>query len=216
MKRGLVTVRRLLYETANKDSLKKEVNPNLSQGLMSAVLNGTPYPQALYSAILLRIRAERKVPYEKASAVKAFLLKNSTNEAVKEAVHTMAVNEESNYLPYLLGRLFSMLEHIQQAALPGINTTVKDRYFIAAATAPLSVFPKLLQLQNSHMKVLEREKPGLAVGLKKELGEVMGKMEENFPKILTQEEKGAFYIGYYHQTQKRFMPKNKPNAEEDK
>ena len=41
-------------------------------------------------------------------------------------------------------------------------------------------------------------------------------MEENFPKILTQEEKGAFYIGYYHQTQKRFMPKNKPNAEEDK
>ena len=62
------------------------------------------------------------------------------------------------------------------------------------------------------MKVLEREKPGLAVGLKKQLGELMGKMDETFPKILSQEEQGAFYIGYYHQTQKRFVRK----TEEDR
>ena len=211
-KRELISVGRLLYETVNKNAAKKEARPNLTQGMMSAILNGTPYPRAFYNGILLRVRAEREISYPKAGAIKAFLLKNSTNEAVKEAVQTVKLNEQSTYLPYLLGRLFSLLENIQQAALPGISTTVKDRYFVAAASTPLSVFPKLLQLQNSHMKVLEREKPGLAVGLKKQLGELMGKMDETFPKILSQEEQGAFYIGYYHQTQKRFVRK----TEEDR
>ena len=66
------------------------------------------------------------------------------------------------------------------------------------------------------MKVLEREKPGLAVGLKKQLGDLTGRMEENFPRIMTQEEQGAFYIGYYHQTQKRYAGKTTEKAEEEK
>ena len=214
--RELVSVGRLLYETVNKKSAKKEAQPNLTEGVMAAVLNGGAYPRALYSAVLLRIRAEGELPYAKAAVIKAFLLKNSGSKAMKEAVGTVKLNEDSNYLPYVLGRLFSLLENIQQAALPGVITTVKDRYFIAAATTPLSVFPKLLQLQNSHMKVLEREKPGLAVGLKKQLGDLTGRMEENFPRIMTQEEQGAFYIGYYHQTQKRYAGKTTEKAEEEK
>ena len=186
------------------------------QGVMGAILNGTPYPQALYNAILLRVRAEQEVPYEKAAVIKAFLLKNSKNKAIKEAVHTVNLNDDTNYLPYVLGRLFSLLENIQQAALPSVSTTIKDRYFIAAASTPLSVFPKLLQLQNSHMKVLEREKPGFAVELKKQLGDLMERIGETFPKIMTQEEQGAFYIGYYHQTQKRFAGKSEKKAEEEK
>ena len=216
VERELVSVGRLLYETVNKKSAKKEAQPNLTEGVMAAVLNGGAYPRALYSAVLLRIRAEGELPYAKAAVIKAFLLKNSGSKAMKEAVGTVKLNEDSNYLPYVLGRLFSLLENIQQAALPGVITTVKDRYFIAAATTPLSVFPKLLQLQNSHMKVLEREKPGLAVGLKKQLGDLTGRMEENFPRIMTQEEQGAFYIGYYHQTQKRYAGKTTEKAEEEK
>lgn len=216
VEKELISVGRLLFETVNKNASKKEAQPNLVQGVMGAILNGTPYPQALYNAILLRVRAEQEVPYEKAAVIKAFLLKNSKNKAIKEAVHTVNLNDDTNYLPYVLGRLFSLLENIQQAALPSVSTTIKDRYFIAAASTPLSVFPKLLQLQNSHMKVLEREKPGFAVELKKQLGDLMERIGETFPKIMTQEEQGAFYIGYYHQTQKRFAGKNEKKAEEEK
>ena len=53
----------------------------------------------------------------------------------------MELNEQTNYLPYLLGRLFAVLEGLQQSASPGINTTIKDRYFNSASATPAIVFP---------------------------------------------------------------------------
>ena len=41
----------------------------------------------------------------------------------------MSLNESSTNIPYALGRLFSVYEAVQQAANPGINATIKDKYF---------------------------------------------------------------------------------------
>ena len=115
----------------------------------------------------------------------------------------MGINEDSKEVAYELGRLFSVLESIQKDANPTINATIRDRYFNSACTTPVSVFPILIRLKNSHMKKLEREK----ASAKPYYEGLLGKLMENltaFPARLSLEEQGQFILGYYHQTQKKY------------
>jgi CRISPR-associated protein Csd1 len=119
----------------------------------------------------------------------------------------MALDTGNRDEGYLLGRLFAVLESIQQAANPNINTTIKDRYFNSACATPGMAFVRLMDLSNFHMKKLHREKKGLAITLEKEKGEILDLLEAGnvfFPARLSLEEQGMFIGGYYHQTQARF------------
>ena len=117
----------------------------------------------------------------------------------------MSLNTESSYTPYILGRLFAVLEGTQQAANPGINATIKDRYFNSACATPAAVFPILLKLSNSHLKKLDT---GKSIYWSRQIGELTDRMGIGFPAHLSLQEQGAFILGYYHQTQKRFEKKN--------
>ena len=86
--------------------------------------------------------------------------------------------------------------------------TIKDKFLISACATPAIVFPRLLKLSTSHLKVLKRDKPGLYRLLNDRLTGLMGKLCEDFPKQLSLEEQGVFMIGYYHQLQKRYEKKN--------
>ena len=124
----------------------------------------------------------------------------------------MSVNENCNEIPYVLGRLFSVLESVQSKANPGIKATIKDRYFNSACVTPASVFPILIKLKNSHMKKIERESAGTKVYYEKLLTELIGKIElsekmQGFPSRFSLEEQGKFMLGYYHQVQKRYEKK---------
>lgn len=116
----------------------------------------------------------------------------------------MQLNESSTYLPYVLGRLFSVLEDIQQKANPGINTTIKDRYFNAASATPAMVFPTLLNLAQKHLAKLNK---GQAVNYDKRITELMGHITETLPARMSLPEQNAFQIGYYHETQQRYTKK---------
>lgn len=117
----------------------------------------------------------------------------------------MNLNENSNYMPYVLGRIFSVLEAIQNSANPTINTTIKDRYFNSACATPAMVFPTLINLAQKHLNKLS---PALETTYNKQLTELFSKIDKNYPARMTLPEQGAFQIGYYHQTQKRFTKKN--------
>lgn len=195
-----VSIWRALYETVNDKSKDKSPAPILPGNYMRAVLSDTPYPQQLYSGILIRIRADKKVNWQRASVLKAFLIKNYHWE---EGTQYSMLNEESRDRAYVLGRLFAVLEAIQEQANPGINATIKDRYFNAACGEPAVTFAQLLKLSNSHLHKLTKEQ---AIYYKKMLGELMDKLDD-FPKKLTLEEQGRFILGYYHQTQRRFTKK---------
>ena len=205
----------LLRETVNPKSNDKTPAPQLAGDTLRAVLTGGRYPETLYMQTLLRIRAEHDITRGKAAIVKGYLLRNTKNRKnytyIKE-VSTMALNEASNYTPYVLGRLFSTLEAVQSAANPGINATIKDRYFNSACATPAAVFPILLKLANSHLKKLGG---GLAVLYSKQIGDLTARLETAFPKTLSLEEQGAFILGYYHQTQKRFEKKNTTETTEE-
>lgn len=205
----------LLRETVNPNANDKTPAPQMAGDTLRAVLTGGRYPETLYRQTLLRIRAEHDITRGKAAIVKGYLLRNTVHRKdysyIKEA-STMALNEVSNYTPYVLGRLFSVLEAVQSAANPGINATIKDKYFNSACATPAAVFPILLKLANSHLKKLGG---GLAVNYGKQIGELTVRLETAFPKTLSLEEQGAFILGYYHQTQKRFEKKNTTEMTEE-
>ncbi|MFQ9916450.1 MAG: type I-C CRISPR-associated protein Cas8c/Csd1 [Flavonifractor plautii] len=62
----------------------------------------------------------------------------------------MSLNPDATNVPYTLGRLFSVLEAIQESANPGINSTIKDKYFNSAAATPAVIFPTLINLAQKH------------------------------------------------------------------
>lgn len=198
-----------------KDAKGTDLSSQLISDTLRAVFTGGRYPETLYRQTLLRIRAEHDITRGKAAIVKGYLLRNTKHRKdysyIKEA-STMALNEASNYTPYVLGRLFSVLEAVQSAANPGINATIKDKYFNSACATPAAVFPILLKLANSHLKKLGG---GLAVNYGKQIGELTVRLETAFPKTLSLEEQGAFILGYYHQTQKRFEKKNTTEMTEE-
>ena len=212
-KREHLSINQLLYETVNPHAKVKAASPALSGALLRSLLEGTDYPAALFNGVWLRIRAEKEITRGRAAILKAYWLKrkgiDDKDKIAKQEGWTMKLNEACDYQPYVLGRLFRVLEAIQQAANPGINTTIKDRYFNSACATPAAVFGQLLKRKNSHMRVLNRDKRGLAVNYEKRLTEVMGKIHETLPARLNREEQSAFVLGYYHERQQQFASKEK-------
>lgn len=195
----------MLMETVNMKSKDKTPVSNMAALVLQAVLSGNRYPASLYTDTLIRIRSEQgRITYGRAAIIKAFLIKNYQ---WKEGEAYMRLDGASSDISDILGRLFSVLESIQKDANPGINTTIRDRYFNSACATPASVFPVLLKLKNSHVKKLEREiGGGSKIYYEKLLTELMGKINA-FPQRLNLEEQGKFILGYYHQTQKKYEKK---------
>lgn len=211
-KRKYPNIRELLDETINKESeekQKKQSQPILGGALMRAVLENTPYPAGVYNHMMLRIHAERSINRNKAAFIKAYIIKNFADK--KEVANTMKLNEDTEYVPYVLGRIFEILEEIQEQKIGKTDSektvTIKDRYFNSASTTPSVVFPQMLRLANSHLNVLKRHNKGMQVKLEKSLSELCNKIHSSFPKHLSLEDQGIFMLGYYHQQQKRYEKK---------
>lgn len=204
--RDAVSIFRLLLTTASQSKAENIVS-NLAGDTMRAILEGMPYPQTLLQAAIRRIRAEHDIPHPRAALIKACINRKTryANPSEKEELK-VSLDYGNTSIGYRLGRLFAMLEKIQQDANPGINATIRDRFYGAASSTPVTVFGNLMRLMNHHMAKVEKEKPGLAVVRKQLLGEVMSGIPD-FPAHLGMEEQGRFAIGYYHQMQKFFEKK---------
>ena len=194
---------RLLYETVNTNSKDKEPSPVMAGEVMRSILTNTAYPATLLNGVTLRIRAEHNVTPGRAAIIKGYYLKNESPFVPKEVLQ-VALNKESTNIPYNLGRLFAVLENIQSAANPGINTTIKDRYFNSASATPGHVFPVLINLSQKHLSKIGG---GLQVTLNRDLSEILDKLGEEFPARLNLQQQGSFQLGYYHQRQARFQGK---------
>lgn len=203
------TIKNILYETVNQNSRDKQASPILVGSLFSSIITNQRYPAMLLSAVIMRIRADHRINRNRAAIIKAYLIKNHVK--VKEVVQNVNLDENTNYAPYVLGRIFSLLEAIQEAANPTINSTIKDRFFNSACATPAIIFPQLFKLMNNHLRVLEREKKGLKIDFEKKLGQLMDCINHELPQNQSLEEQGIFIIGYYHQTQKRYLKKEDKN-----
>jgi CRISPR-associated protein Csd1 len=152
---------------------------------------------------MIRIRAEREVTRGKAAIIKAYYLKNKNKDCPEEVLQ-VELNEQCTNIPYTLGRLFAVLEHLQQEANPGINTTIKDKYFNSAASTPGNIFPILINLAQKHLRKLSE---GQKIYFDRQIGELSMVIGERYPIRLNLAQQGAFQLGYYCQTQKRYQKK---------
>lgn len=183
------------------------IPPNLGGEVMRAILEDLPYPAPLLNLAVQRCRAEQKPTYARAAAIKAYL--NRINRRNKTEREFLPMLDPTNPNPaYRLGRLFAVLEKIQEEASPGLNATIRDRYYGAASSTPVSVFTTLLRLKNHHLGKLSK---GRAVQMEKLIGEIMEGLAD-FPRQLALPDQGRFALGYYHQRQAFFT---KPESATD-
>lgn len=192
---------RLLVSTATLGKAEN-IPPHLGGDVMRSVIENLPYPQTLLSGAIRRIRAEQEVTYPRAAIIKACINRCSGKEEVK-----VSLDENNTNTAYRLGRLFAVLERIQERANPSLNATIRDRYYGAASSTPVTVFSTLIKLKNHHLAKLDNK--GEAVNYEKLLGQIMDGIAD-FPAHLDLQNQGRFAIGYYHQRQ-AFFTKSESN-----
>jgi len=195
---------RLLVSTASLGK-SENISPNIAGDTMRAILEGRPYPQSLLQAAIRRIRAEHEITYPRAALIKA-CLNRAQRFKKSEAKEEMNVSLDQNNtnIGYRLGRLFAALEKLQSEANPGLNATIRDKFYGAASSTPVTVFGNLMRLKNHHLAKLGNV--GRRVNFERMLGEIISGIDD-FPAHLALEDQGRFAIGYYHQMQDFFTKK---------
>lgn len=190
---------RLLISTATQGK-SENIPPNLAGEFMRAILAGLPYPLTLLQAAVRRIRAEREVTYPRAAVIKACLNQQARYSPSQEKEIAVSLDDSNSNPGYRIGRLFSALEKIQEESSPGLNATIRDRFYGAASSSPVTVFANLMKLKNHHLAKLEE---GRKRYFEKLIGQIMSDIND-FPAHLSLADQGRFAIGYYHQRQAFF------------
>ena len=209
----IVSIHRIYFELTSpeyrmKDDKNNKINPALSAKIFESIIYDTPYPNALLETVVRRVRVDSGS--EKLNGVRAGMIKAYINRNYKKEELKMALDKENKGQAYLSGRLFAVLEKLQQEAHQNaLNRTIKDSYFSSASMNPQMVFPKLLRLGQAHLK-----KVSYPVFYNKLIGEIIDSLNGGFPKLLSLKEQGEFIVGYYQQYQS-FFEKNEKNASKE-
>ena len=182
-----------------------DATPNLPEAVARSIFQGLPYPFTLFSSCIRRIRAEQSPYLARVAILKAYL--NRLNDENKKLY--IMLDRENNNIGYLCGRLFAVLEKIQEDA-SHINS-IRERYMNAASATPSAVFPTVLNLSVHHSEKLNEGSKIFHERLKQE---IIGKLPaDGFPPHLDLQDQGRFFVGYYHQRQDFFTKKSETNEQ---
>ena len=176
-----------------------DATPNLPEAVVKSIFQGLPYPQTLYSACIRRIRAEQKLTITRAAIIKAYMNRQSNNNKKIDIM----LDKDNNNQGYLCGRLFAVLDKIQEDA--NNISSIRERYMNAASATPSAVFATILNLSVHHSEKLDG---GKRIYFEKLKQEILDKVSANgFPTHLDLQDQGRFFVGYYHQRQDFFTSK---------
>ncbi|WP_116963181.1 type I-C CRISPR-associated protein Cas8c/Csd1 [Fastidiosibacter lacustris] len=208
--------RLLLQLSPHREGQKSKIDDvpvHLAGELMRSILTGQRYPRSIIAQILSRFRADGDIGGLRIAMVKAVLQREFRKNLITEEI-PMSLDESNTNQAYLLGRLFAVLENIQERALGDkLNATIADKYYASASTVPYSVYPRLLSGSKHHLSKVRKDKPKLAVYLENRLGQIMTQLPTEFPRHFSIENQGRFSIGYYQQ---KFTPSKEKEDPKDK
>ena len=201
-----------MFAAVTLSGKQSEATPNLPEAIVNSIFQGTTYPFTLFSACIRRIRAEsgshdkKAIRIARMAIIKAYLNRtNSNNQKIEIMLDKSNTNQG-----YLCGRLFAVLDKIQEDA-NGISS-IRERYMNAASATPASVFATILNLSSHHMEKLTND--GKKIFFEKMKQEIMDKIPATgFPAHLNLQDQGRFFIGYYHQRQEFFTKKEEENKD---
>jgi CRISPR-associated protein Csd1 len=194
---------RCLIETASQRK-SENIPPNLAGEWLRAILTGRPYPLTLLATVLMRLRADKDVNALRVAILKAVISRNFDKEV------PVSLDPENKEPGYLLGRLFAAYEYAQIQALPGLNATIRDKYYGTASATPRSVFPLLQRGAMHHLSKLRKEKPGFATHLDRKIGQIfeLADADKLFVPTLTAQRQAMFALGYYHEKNEFYRRKD--------
>lgn len=205
----------LVSPHSSQSSKNQSVNPALLSKIYESVIMGTNYPEVLLSIIVRRLKTDVAEDLNVNNKVRVGIVKAVINRKLRLSGQReelkMSLDCENSNEAYLCGRLFAVLEMIQKVSLNNsINRTIKDAYFASASSTPSIVFPKLLKLSQYHLSKLEN-----CVFWNKLIGEIMDKLNGEFPSNLLLKDQGRFMVGYYQQVQDLYKKKEEKEKKEE-
>jgi CRISPR-associated protein Csd1 len=218
------------------------LGPDVMCKVIRCIYTGTPPPESLLTRAVRcfripdaptddtpqgREQRERQMfrLMAMAAAMKLVLTynKNGKEQKAMEKLKTEydAASDYKQQSPYNCGVLLAILEAIQRRASSsgrGVNTTVVDRFYGAASTAPATVFANLINMATkAHLPKLRREgKEFFKVRYQEEAVNINDLMTEacdainaagGFPPPLTPQKQAEFALGFYHQRAELNLPK---------
>lgn len=197
-------------EMISPKSKNDKVNPALMSRMLEAIMYGRSYPLFLMDTMVRRVKTDEgsaKINSVRAGVIKACINRNSSKEELK-----VSLDKTNQSQAYLCGRLFAVLEKLQQdASNNSLNRTIKDAYFASASSKPALVFPKLIRLAQNHLNKVK-----YPVYYHKLMGEIMDGLKGEFPETFRLMDQGRFDIGYYQQNQDLWKKVNKSEETEEK
>lgn len=197
---------RIKKELISPKNKNEKINPAIATKLFESVIYGYPYPVSLLETVIRRIKTDTD---SKVNPVRTGIVKACINRNYAKGELKVALDKENYGQAYLCGRLFAVLEKLQQdASNSSLNRTIKDAYFASASSKPAMVFPKLIKLGQNHLTKVE-----YPTFYNKLIGEIMDKLEGEFPNTLLLAEQGKFIVGYYQQYQDFFKKKENETEE---
>ena len=202
-----ISFSRIKEELRSPKSTSEKINPTLLTKLFESVIYGNRYPMTLLETAVRRVKKDGD---KRVNSVRAGVIKACINRNYKKEEFGVALDKDNCGQAYVCGRLFAVLEKLQRDA-SGIklNRTIKDAYFASASAKPAIVFPKLIKLAQNHLNKVKS--PAYYSIL---LGEIMDKLNGEFPETLLLQDQGRFIIGYYQQYQSFFEKKEKSENNE--
>lgn len=197
-----VSFSRIKEELRSPKSTSEKINPALLTKLFESVIYGCEYPFALLETVVRRVKTDGD---KSVNGVRVGIIKAYINRKDKKEEFGVALDKENCGSAYVCGRLFAVLEKLQRdASDTKLNRTIKDAYFASASTKPAMVFPKLIKLAQNHLNKVKS--PSYYNIL---LGEIMDKLNGEFPETFSLQDQGRFIIGYYQQYQSFFEKREK-------
>jgi CRISPR-associated protein Csd1 len=199
------------------DRYAKDSAPRgLEHDLLNSVLHHSPLPARVLPLLLQRIHADQRIDIPRIALLRLIL--NRPQAKVTDVTAAPEKLDDSSIDPaYTAGRMFAVLEDIQRKALPGLNTTLRDKHFRTAATAPNTTITQLTINAGAHLKRLRRDDRGAGWALERRLMELNKKVNGDLPRHLTPVQQGRFVLGYYHERQSALeaAATNKKNSSND-
>ena len=204
-----------IISSVTLDGKVSDATPNLADAVVKSIFEGLPYPQTLFTSCTRRNRAESENKkwneavkkgwiITRAAIIKAYLNRIDNNHII-----TKKMNKDNTNPGYLCGRLFAVVERIQEISNRENDyfTNLRSNYMNTASTAPSAVFPTILNLSVHHSDKLDKKD---VIQFERDKQEIIGKLID-FPNQLSLQDQGRFFIGYYHQRQDFFMKNDENN-----
>ena len=185
----------------------KDLPVTTSRALIWSAFKAEPVPVHILHQAVRRCQAERRVTRPRAALIKLALLSQPTAMKFQED-YMVGLDTSEMDAGYLCGRLMAELQNAQREAREyKINTTVTDKYYGTASTAPASVFPKLLKSFQNDLRKIRRDTPGAGNAIELRIMEITDRIDA-FPSRLNVKQQGMFALGYFHQRSEAFRQIN--------